>query len=65
MSLKEVGDGVVKYWAVILFCLGGVCWASVAYADLQGVKAKLEQYGTDRELLIKIAQDVEWLKENK
>jgi hypothetical protein len=63
VSLRDVGNSVVKYWAIIVFCLAGIAFASIAYADLQAVKAKVLQADKDRDLLIQIARDVDWLKQ--
>jgi hypothetical protein len=53
MSLKDVGDGIAKYWAIILFCLGGICWASIVYADVNAMKTKVNE--ADRRF-----QRIEW-----
>lgn len=43
MSLKQIGDGFVKYWAIILFVLGGMTWATLVYADTLQTKADVNR----------------------
>lgn len=62
MSLKDVGDGIAKYWAIILFCLAGICWASVVYADFQEVKTKVDKLSIDRDRLTRMEESLEWIK---
>jgi hypothetical protein len=57
MGLKDVGNGLVKFWPIILFCLGGIVWASTVYADFQGFKASVANTHGSQWLEIQKAKD--------
>lgn len=66
MGLKEIGDGVAKYWAIILFILGGIAWASVVYGEFQDVKVKVNTLtnsrNDDKDRLSRMEESLDWIK---
>jgi len=49
VSLKQVSDGLAKYWAIILAFLTLAGMATKAYADIQDLKVK--QHSTEERMV--------------
>lgn len=43
MSLKELGDGAIKWWPILLACIGGIAVTAVAFAQLKDVTTRVEK----------------------
>lgn len=42
MSLKEFGDGAIKWWPIIVATIGGIALTAVAYSQLKDVQAQMD-----------------------
>ena len=40
MSMRQIGDSIVRWWPIAIAICGGIAFCSVAYARLQGVEIK-------------------------
>lgn len=43
MSIKDFSDGAIKWWPILLACIGGIAVTAVAFDKLQDVTTRVEK----------------------